>query len=68
MKTARAGGAIGIPGLYIVEDPGAPNNEAKQGSLSLRLGQGWSKSQAFFTGQTPVLKYNQQFNRSDSTR
>ncbi|PTQ92086.1 hypothetical protein C8K18_12338 [Paraburkholderia sp. GV068] len=26
--------------------------------MSVRLGLGWAKSHSFFTGQTPVLKYN----------
>ncbi|ERM02641.1 hypothetical protein Q644_15565, partial [Brucella intermedia 229E] len=58
--TRPAGGAIGIPGLYVTEDPGAVDNAAKQGSLSLRFGLGWAKAQSFHTGQTPVLKYNRQ--------
>jgi glutathione-independent formaldehyde dehydrogenase len=29
---------------------------SKNGNLSLRIGQGWSKSQDFHTGQTPVLR------------
>ena len=33
---------------------------AKTGNLSLRLGLGWSKSNSFHTGQTPVLRYNLQ--------
>jgi glutathione-independent formaldehyde dehydrogenase len=28
--------------------------------LSLNFGLGWSKSHSFFTGQTPVLRYNRQ--------
>jgi glutathione-independent formaldehyde dehydrogenase len=60
MKVTRAGGAIGIPGLYVTEDPGSKDESAQQGNLSLRLGLGWAKSHSFFTGQTPVLKYNRQ--------
>jgi len=60
MELTRAGGAIGIPGLYVTEDPGATDEHAKHGSLSLRLGQGWSRSHSFHTGQTPVLRYNRQ--------
>jgi glutathione-independent formaldehyde dehydrogenase len=58
MDVTRAAGAIGIPGLYVTEDPGAKDAAARQGSLSLRFGLGWAKSHAFFTGQTPVMKYN----------
>jgi glutathione-independent formaldehyde dehydrogenase len=60
MEITRPAGAIGIPGLYVTEDPGAIDNAAKQGSLSLRFGLGWAKAQSFHTGQTPVLKYNRQ--------
>lgn len=60
MSLTRAGGQIGIPGLYVTEDPGAEDKNAKTGNLSLRLGLGWAKSHNFFTGQTPVLKYNRQ--------
>ncbi len=54
----RAGGALGIPGLYVTGDPGAVDEAAKQGSLSIRIGLGWAKSLAFFTGQCPVMKYH----------
>jgi glutathione-independent formaldehyde dehydrogenase len=60
MDLTRAGGALGIPGLYVTGDPGASDESAKHGSLSLRLGLGWAKSHAFFTGQCPVMKYNRQ--------
>jgi glutathione-independent formaldehyde dehydrogenase len=58
MDVTRAAGALGIPGLYVTEDPGAKDDAARKGSLSLRLGLGWAKSHSFFTGQTPVMKYN----------
>lgn len=60
MEITRAAGSIGIPGLYVTEDPGAVDAAAKKGSLSLRLGLGWAKAQSFHTGQTPVLRYNRQ--------
>jgi glutathione-independent formaldehyde dehydrogenase len=58
MDLTRAGGALGIPGLYVTGDPGAADDAAKTGSLSIRLGLGWAKSHAFYTGQCPVMKYN----------
>ena len=58
MDVTRAGGAVGIPGLYVTGDPGAVDDAAKEGSLSIRLGLGWAKSLAFYTGQCPVMKYN----------
>ena len=60
MGLVKAGGAVGIPGLYVTEDPGATYKAAQTGSLSLRLGLGWAKSMSFFTGQAPVLKYHRQ--------
>ena len=60
MELTRAAGAIGIPGLYVTADPGAVEQGAKTGNLSLRFGQGWAKSQSFHTGQTPTLRYNRQ--------
>jgi len=58
MKITKAGGAIGIPGLYVTEDPGAVDEAAKIGSLSLRIGLGWAKSMSFATGQCPVMTYH----------
>jgi glutathione-independent formaldehyde dehydrogenase len=60
MDVTRAGGAVGIPGLYVTGDPGAADDAAKVGSLSIRLGLGWAKSLAFTTGQCPVMRYNRQ--------
>jgi glutathione-independent formaldehyde dehydrogenase len=58
MSITRAAGGIGIPGLYVTEDPGSKDKAAQQGALSMRFGLGWAKSHRFYTGQTPVLKYN----------
>ncbi|GAA1260755.1 formaldehyde dehydrogenase, glutathione-independent [Pseudonocardia aurantiaca] len=60
MAITRAGGKLGIPGLYVTGDPGAPDADAKTGTLKVRLGLGWAKSHSFTTGQCPVLKYNRQ--------
>jgi len=54
----RAGGSLGIPGLYVTGDPGASDPDAQEGTLKIRFGLGWAKSHAFFTGQCPVKKYN----------
>jgi glutathione-independent formaldehyde dehydrogenase len=54
----RAGGSLGIPGLYVTGDPGASDPEAREGTLKIRFGLGWAKSHAFYTGQCPVMKYN----------
>jgi len=60
MTITRAGGALGIPGLYVTEDPGGVDENAKYGRLSIRIGLGWAKSHQFTTGQCPVMKYHRQ--------
>lgn len=58
MEVTRAGGALGIPGLYVTGDPGGVDENAKIGMLGIRIGLGWAKSHCFATGQCPVKKYN----------
>jgi glutathione-independent formaldehyde dehydrogenase len=60
MEVTRAGGGIGIPGLYVTGDPGAVDDNAKVGRLGIRIGLGWAKSHHFHTGQCPVMRYNRQ--------
>lgn len=60
MEVTRAGGALGIPGLYVTGDPGAIDDNAKIGMLGIRIGLGWAKSHCFTTGQCPVMKYHRQ--------
>ena len=60
MDITAAGGALGIPGLYVTGDPGGIDEAAKKGALSLSLGTGWAKSLSFTTGLCPVMKYNRQ--------
>jgi glutathione-independent formaldehyde dehydrogenase len=60
MEVTRAGVAIGVPGLYVTNDPGGVDAAAQRGSLSIRLGLGWAKSHTFATGQCPVMRYNRQ--------
>jgi len=58
MEVTRAAGKLGIPGLYVTGDPGAVDEAAQEGSLSIRIGLGWAKSQSFTTGQCPVMRYH----------
>ncbi|MBS1888614.1 MAG: formaldehyde dehydrogenase, glutathione-independent [Actinobacteria bacterium] len=58
MEVTRAAGKLGIPGLYVTGDPGAVDDAAKEGSLSIRIGLGWAKSQSIATGQCPVMRYH----------
>ena len=58
MDLTNSGGSMGIIGLYVTGDPGASDEAAQKGSLSLSLGTGWAKSLSFVTGQCPVMKYH----------
>jgi glutathione-independent formaldehyde dehydrogenase len=58
MQVTREAGQLGIVGLYVTGDPGAKDEAAQQGSLSIRIGLGWAKSHAFTTGQCPVMRYH----------
>jgi glutathione-independent formaldehyde dehydrogenase len=58
MQITRAGGAVGIPGLYVTDDPGGIDAQAKAGNLGIRIGLGWAKSLSFTTGQCPVMRYH----------
>ncbi|WP_405926014.1 formaldehyde dehydrogenase, glutathione-independent [Streptomyces sp. NBC_00035] len=58
MGITRAGGALGIPGLYVTDDPGGVDQDARTGTLKVRLGLGWAKSHRFATGQCPVMRYH----------
>ena len=60
MEVTRAGGAIGVPGLYVTDDPGGVDENARVGRLGIRIGLGWAKSHSFATGQCPVMKYHRQ--------
>lgn len=60
MEVTRAGGSLGIPGLYVTGDPGAVDEDSKVGTLRIRFGLGWAKSHTFITGQTPVMKYHRE--------
>ncbi|HUX86892.1 MAG TPA: formaldehyde dehydrogenase, glutathione-independent, partial [Chloroflexota bacterium] len=50
MTVTRAGGQLGIPGLYVTGDPGGIDDNAKIGQLGVRIGLGWAKSLSFTTG------------------
>lgn len=60
MEVVRAGGGVGIPGLYVTGDPGGVDDNAKVGNLGIRIGLGWAKSHHFMTGQCPVMTYHRQ--------
>ena len=57
-EVVRAGGAMGIPGIYTDADPGAKTNLTKHGELPLALSKAWIKSPSLTAGQAPIMKYN----------
>ncbi len=58
--TVRATGRIGVVGLYVPSDPGAPNEDAAEGRLLFEIGKFFEKGQSMGTGQANVKAYNRQ--------
>jgi len=58
VRSVRFTGDIGVVGVYVPQDPGAPDELAKQGVIPFDYGQFWFRGQAMGTGQCPVKKYN----------
>jgi alcohol dehydrogenase/glutathione-independent formaldehyde dehydrogenase len=58
IRTVRPTGQLGIPGLYVPEDPGAPDEMAAQGRLGIDFGLLFEKGQRLGTGQCNVKQYN----------
>lgn len=58
IKTVRATGQIGVVGVYVSADPGAPNETAADGRLGIDFGKLFEKGQRLGTGQCPVKQYN----------
>ncbi|WP_092906791.1 glutathione-independent formaldehyde dehydrogenase [Halostagnicola kamekurae] len=60
IRTVRPTGELGIPGLYVPDDPGAPDEMAAQGRLGIDFGLLFEKGQALGTGQCNVKEYNRE--------
>jgi glutathione-independent formaldehyde dehydrogenase len=58
VQTVRATGRIGVVGLYLPSDPGAPNEDAANGRLLFNVGKFFEKGQRMGTGQANVKAYN----------
>jgi glutathione-independent formaldehyde dehydrogenase len=58
VETVRPTGRIGVVGLYLPEDPGAPTEEAAAGRLLFEIGRFFEKGLAMGTGQCNVKRYN----------
>jgi glutathione-independent formaldehyde dehydrogenase len=54
----KPAGAIGIPGVYTDQDPGAPNELNRKGKMAAGFPRAWVKSPSFTAGQCPVMHYN----------
>ncbi|MGV9555118.1 glutathione-independent formaldehyde dehydrogenase [Streptomyces sp. NPDC003401] len=60
VETVRPTGMLGVPGLYVPSDPGAPDEHAKRGQLLVSIGRMFEKGQQVGTGQCNVKQYNRQ--------
>ncbi|MEU6217833.1 glutathione-independent formaldehyde dehydrogenase [Streptomyces sp. NPDC047022] len=60
VETVRPTGRLGVPGLYVPSDPGAPDEHAKRGRLLVSIGKMFEKGQKMGTGQCNVKRYNRQ--------
>jgi glutathione-independent formaldehyde dehydrogenase len=58
VKSVRFTGGIGVVGVFIPQDPGSPDDLAKQGRLAFDYGEHWLRGQKMGTGQCPVKRYN----------
>ncbi|GID16364.1 alcohol dehydrogenase [Actinocatenispora rupis] len=60
VEAVRPTGALGVVGLYVPSDPGAPNEHAAKGELLFRMGRFFEKGLRMGTGQANVKAYNRQ--------
>ncbi|HVX57923.1 MAG TPA: glutathione-independent formaldehyde dehydrogenase [Candidatus Saccharimonadales bacterium] len=58
IEVVNPGGALGIIGVFMPEDPGAPTDELRQGEVNMNFGLLWNKGLSIGTGQCPVKRYN----------
>lgn len=52
-------GAIGLIGVYMPQDPGAPTTNLKEGKFTIPIGLAWDKGVSIGMGQCPVKRYNE---------
>lgn len=58
IDSVRPTGGLGIPGLYVPSDPGAPDSASAKGYISFPFGRLFEKGLALGTGQCNVKAYN----------
>ncbi len=57
VDTVRHTGGLGVVGLYLPSDPGAPDEHSAKGELLFRIGRFFEKGQTMGTGQADVKQY-----------
>lgn len=60
----RPTGGLGIPGLYVPSDPGAPDSDAALGMMKFPFGKFFEKGLSLGCGQCNVKQYNRCVARS----
>lgn len=55
--TVKATGGLGIIGLYVPSDPGAPDEHSAKGELLFKVGKFFEKGQTMGTGQADAKQY-----------
>jgi glutathione-independent formaldehyde dehydrogenase len=60
VSVVKAHGGIGVVGVYVPQDPGAPTELAGDGRVAFDYGSFFTKGQRMGTGQCPVKRYNRQ--------
>ena len=58
VQSVRFTGGIGVVGVFVPEDPGGPDELAKNGQVAFDFGEFWFRGQTMGTGQCPVKRYN----------
>ncbi len=58
--SVKATGGIGVVGVFLPADPGAPTEDLKNGRITLDYGLFFSKGQTMGTGQANVKSYNRE--------
>ncbi|KAJ7141585.1 hypothetical protein C8R46DRAFT_1135321 [Mycena filopes] len=58
IRVVRPTGGLGIPGLYVPSDPGAPDAASAKGYMSFPFGKFFEKGLSMGTGQCNVKSYN----------
>jgi glutathione-independent formaldehyde dehydrogenase len=60
VKSVRATGALGVVGVFVPQDPGSPDELAKQGQVAFDMGLFFQKGLRAGSGQANVKRYNRQ--------